>query len=87
MSGDALAQLPGEVVESPTLEVLQNGGGVAGGRGQWDGGDGWQLDWVLRVVFSNLNDSVVLILVLSTARSLHSELFSSAIFVSMTAMS
>jgi len=51
------------------------------------GGDGWRLDWVLRVVFSNLNDSVVLILVLSTARSLHSELFSSAILVSMTAMS
>ena len=56
-----MAQLPREVVQSPSLEVLKNHVGVAlrdvvSGRGE----DGLGLDWVTLEVFFNLNDSMIL---------------------------
>ena len=50
-----------EVVESPSLEVLKSHVDMAltdvvSGHG----GDGWWLDWMIPVVFSNLNDSAIL---------------------------
>jgi len=39
-SGDAVSQLPREVVESPSLEVFRNRGDVAL-RAQWGWVDGW----------------------------------------------
>ena len=54
-SGDAVAQLPREVVESLSLKVLQNHWDVA--LRAWWGGLG--LDLVICEVFSNCNDSMV----------------------------
>ena len=54
-------RLPGEVVESPSLEVFENYGDVA-----WrdmvseHGWDRLGRDWVILVVFSNPNDSMIL---------------------------
>lgn len=50
-----------EVVESLSLRTFKNYVNVAlkdvvGGRG----GNGWWLDWVTLVVFTNLNDSMIL---------------------------
>ena len=60
-SGDALAQLPKEVVGSPSLEVFQNHGDVAlrdvvSGHG----GGGLTLDKVILEGFSSFNDSMIL---------------------------
>ena len=54
-------RLPRKVVESPSMEVLKNRGDVAlrdvvSGHG----GGGLGLDWVILVVFSNLNVSMIL---------------------------
>ena len=54
-----VAQLPKEVVQSPSPELLQTHRDVAlwhyGQWAQWDG-----LDLAILVVFSNINDSVML---------------------------
>ena len=55
-------RLPRELVGSPSLEVLKNRGDVAlrdvvSGHG----GNGLALDWMVLVIFSNLNDSMILI--------------------------
>ena len=60
-SGDALAQLPMDVGQSPFLEVFRNCGDVTlrdvvSGHG----GDGLGLDWMTVETFSNLSDSVIL---------------------------
>ena len=60
-SGEAVAQLPREVVQSLSLEVFQNRVDVAlmdvvSGHG----GHGLELDMVILEVFSNLNDSMIL---------------------------
>ena len=59
-SSAAVAQLPREVVGSPTLEVFHNSGEVAlkdvvGGHG----GAGWDWRRLTLLLFSNLNDSVI----------------------------
>ena len=54
-SGDALEQLPREVVESPSMEVLRNHGDVAPRDVVSEhGGDGLMVG----LVFSSLNDSM-----------------------------
>ena len=53
--GQALAQLPRKVVESPPLEVSKNHGDVA--RGQWAWWDALGLNLG---ILSNLNNSVIL---------------------------
>ena len=56
-----MAQLPREVMESSSLEVLQNHGDVALRdvvRG--NGGDGLTTGLGVLVIFSNLNDSMIL---------------------------
>jgi len=56
-----VAQLPREVRESPSLEVLKNHGDVAlRDVGSGHGGDGLGLDWMVLVVFCNLNGSMIL---------------------------
>ena len=54
-----MAQLPGVVMESPSLEVFKNCADVAlrdvvSGHG---GGE-LELDWVILVIFSNLKNSI-----------------------------
>ena len=53
-----MAQLPRDVVQSPSLEVLKNHGDVAL-RDMVSGGDGLELDLVILKAFSNLNDSMI----------------------------
>ena len=61
-SDEALAQLPREMVESLSLEVFKNHGDVAlKDVVSEHGGEGLGLDLVLEV-FSNLNDSMILLL-------------------------
>ena len=60
--------LPTEVVESPYLEVFKSHVAVAlrdvvSGHG----GMGWQLDWMISTVFSNLYDSMTFEFILVTA--------------------
>jgi len=60
-SGEAVAQLPREVVQSPSLEVLKNHVDVAlrdvvSGHG----GGGLTLDKVILEGFSSFNDSMIL---------------------------
>ena len=55
-----MAQLPREVVGSPSLEVFQNPGGAALrdlGSGQWAQWGGLGLELGILEVFSNLTDS------------------------------
>ena len=54
-----MAQLPREVVESPSLEVFKNRGDVAIDLAIGHGGVGWGWSWGSEV-FSNLNDSMIL---------------------------
>ena len=53
-------RLPREVVESPSLEVSKNRGDVA--LRDVVSGDGFSLGLMVLVDFSNLNDSVILLL-------------------------
>jgi len=57
-------RLPKEVVESPALEMFKKCGYVALEELGLVGvvGMGWWLDSVISVVFSNLNDSMILYL-------------------------
>ena len=60
MSGEAVAQLPREMVESSPLEMFKNRGGVAlTDVASENGGDG--LDMMILEVFSSLNDSMILL--------------------------
>ena len=60
-SNNSLAQAAQEVVESPSLEVFKNYGDVAlRDMVSRHGGVGQRLDWMILVVFSNLNDSIIL---------------------------
>ena len=67
---------PRDVVESLFLEVFKNHGDMSlrdmvSGHG---GGNGLGLDWMIVEVFSNLNDSMILMrAVLSTSRSSNGE--------------
>jgi len=58
-SSDAVAQLPKEVVGSPSLEVFKERGDVAL-RDVVSGHGGVGLDWMISEAFSNLNDSTIL---------------------------
>ena len=59
-SSAAVAQLPREVVGSPSLEVFQNRVDVAPeGCGQWAWWGGLGLDYVILVVSSSFTDSVI----------------------------
>ena len=53
-----MAQLSREVMESPSLEVFKSRGDVA--LRDVVSGDGLDTDTMVLVVFSNLNDSVIL---------------------------
>ena len=56
-----MAQLPREVVQSPSLEVLKNRVDVALRDVVWWvvlAADGW-LDWMILEIFSNVNDSLI----------------------------
>ena len=55
-----MAQLPREVVGSPSLEVFKDWRCGTEGCGQWARWDGLGLDWGILVVFSNLTGSVIL---------------------------
>ena len=54
-----MAQLPKEVVGSPSLEVFKERGDVAL-RDVVSGHGGAGLDWMISEAFSNLNDSTIL---------------------------
>ena len=55
-----MAQLPREMVEPPSLEVFKNRGEVAlRDMVSGLGGDRLGLDWIILVLFSNLNDSMI----------------------------
>ena len=58
-SSAAVAQLPREVVGSPSLEGFKNHRDVAL-RNVGSGHGGLGLDWMIIEVFSNLNDSMIL---------------------------
>jgi len=59
--GGALAQLPREAVESLSLEVLKNCAEVALREvGSGWGAGGWGVDWVISVVFSSPDGSMIL---------------------------
>ena len=59
-SSDAVAQLPMEVVGSPSLEVLKNHGDMAlRNVVSGHGGGGLEWDWIILDVFSNPNDSTI----------------------------
>ena len=54
--------VPGEAVEPPSLEVFgDHGDGALGGKVSGHGGDGMGLDLGVLEIFSNLNDSVILL--------------------------
>ena len=55
-----MAQLPMEVVGSPSLEVLKNHGDMAlRNVVSGHGGGGLEWDWIILDVFSNPNDSTI----------------------------
>ena len=57
-------RLPREVLESLSLEVFKSHVDVGSGMVKM----GWWLDWVISFVFSNLNNSVILWLILEYKR-------------------